>query len=80
MSLRQHFQRLDDGISRLLEGLPQLPAKDRDTIRHYSDHDEYGLALEFLTCAVTEHCIPLRNDQASEIDRLSKLMGLDTCS
>jgi hypothetical protein len=78
MSLRQHFRLLDDGISRLLSGLPQMPAGDHGTIRHYIDNDEYGLALETLTWAATEHGIPLNDDQVSEIDRLSKLMGLDT--
>jgi hypothetical protein len=76
MDRRRHFQLLDDGISRLLVGLPNMPTIDHDEIRQYIDHDEYGLALETLTEAVAQHGILLTDAQSDEVARLAELMGL----
>jgi hypothetical protein len=76
MDRRRHFQLLDDGISRLLVGLPNMPTIDHDEIRQYIDHDEYGLALDTLTEAVAQHGILLTDAQSDEVARLAELMGL----
>jgi len=74
--LHQLWFALDARLSALLQNLPWMPQADRDAIRDYIDHNEFGLALELLINTVADLGQSLPDDQHLEVAELAGLMGM----
>ena len=70
------WDELERRLSSLVASLATLDDKDRDSVLHFVEHREYGLALEDLCAALKERGAPLLPEHKREIQLLAEKMKL----
>ena len=75
--LHGHWAVLETRLLGLLAGFATLPTSDTDNIRHYIDHNEFGLAFEMLVDAIVEHGLQPDNAQQVALISVANSMGIE---
>ena len=72
-----YYLEIQERLRRLVDSTRPIPDRDRASIEELIDHNELGLALDFLAAALAHRGTPIDEPSRKEIARLVELMGLD---
>jgi len=74
--LQKHWDRLEALIRQSLESVrAMIPGKDADWVEQFLDHNEFGVAYDWLAGAIEQHSIIVDDVTREQMSEASRLMN-----